>query len=228
MKKNTIENVGRLKNSISLRLGLGALMFSLIFCASSAAFGQAIQSQNQPVGGNIQVGGNAGNVPVEEGQNNAGYQQAGQQQMDDQGGEGQELTETIPPAVAIPDADWVLDVPIDVQGISPEVQKIYIVCRIGEGGVRTYGWNVKMLTLENGAYQGRVLIGISKRDEFTYSQAENADYYGCSLELCQCPCQGTDCTFRGSPWTGPDTLPAFLRMNPARPFQRYISGDLYE
>lgn len=222
MKKDTVDNVRRLKDAISLHLGIGALMLFL-FCAIPAAYGQDIQAQNQPVGGNVQVGDNAGNVPVEEAQNNAGYQQAGQQQMDVQGDGVQELTETIPPAVAIPDADWIFEVPVDVQGLSPEVKRIQIYASVSKVGEGIFGFAHKKLELRDGAYQGDVLIGVRKKPEYSYQEASVADRYRIYIRLCPDP----ECQENRWPTIRQNELPAYIRMNPDRPFRYDIWGDLY-
>ena len=207
-------------------------MFFFLLCAGQVAYGQNYQAQDQPVGGNIQVGGNAGNVPVEEGQNNAGYQQAGQQQMGDQNSGDQGLSafdsSSVPPAGPLPEADWILEIPIDVQGISEQIQKIRVMCQIyttsetDDGHVRyetLCGATYRDFYPENGAYQRRELIGIAKSDDVDYNEASQADIYACAIRLCE----NDDCFY---PSQDPGSVPVFTRMNPDRPFQSNILGRI--
>ena len=221
MKKSEGDRSARRGAGVSFPLAIWSLVMIMVLFSSSAASGQDIQAQGQPVGGNVQVGGSP---PVQPAQQSGPYQHAGDQLIDAQEfGEDGSLG-TIPPSAALPDADWVFEIPVDVQGISQEARFIYIYSVVymselnEESGLhtpRSLGSSRKTVELENGAYQGDVLVGVNKRRTVTDAEAGQVAYANIKLYLCT----DIDCSTFCLPSTDPNKFPAFCRMNPDRPFR---------
>lgn len=214
------------------------VLFFLIFIAVTTASpiqAQDIQAQDNPIGGNVQVGGDVGYQPAAAGQQAGQYQNAGDQPVDVadiDGDDSDELTafdpSTIPDAAPTPDADWLFEVPIDVEGISQEVQQLGVVCEVFEfwvdpydpthTGKTTYGKNKKKIDLEHGAYHGNVLIGINFNGR-PNREPHQAEKYTCWVYIV-----GSD-----SHWYVPkkkrNVTPEFRRMSKKRPF-RWQTGPV--
>jgi hypothetical protein len=192
---------------------------------------QDIQTQGSPIGGNVQVGENPGYQPAGAAQQAGQYQNAGDQPMDAadiDADDSDELTafdpSTIPDAAPTPEADWLFEVPIDVEGISPEVQQLGIKCEVfrfatnvaGDRFKDIAGRAKKKIDLENGAYHGNVLIGVRSRIEpgNPSYDSDRADKYTCWVYLV-----GPE-----NHWHVPkkkrNVSPAFRRMSKERPFRR--------
>jgi hypothetical protein len=131
---------------------------------------------------------------------------------------------SMPDTVPLSDADWIFEVPINVAGISEEVDQIGIVCKIYKTEVKDTGsvWQLlrgkgkKKIDLESGSYQGNVVFGVqSKLSPEVHDPPDDANRYTCWLYIV-----GPD-----GHWYSPtkkqisDTDPAFIQMNKDKPFR---------
>ena len=220
-----------------------ALLFtSVVLVTGSTSLAQNIQAQDSPIGGNVQVSDNPGYQPAGAAQQPGQYQNAGDQPIDIadiEGDDSEELTafdpSTIPDAAPTPEADWLFEVPIDVEGISEQVQQLGIKCEVfrferhgGYYSKNVFGDGKKKIDLQNGAYHGNVLIGInqSTREETNRAGVTRyiplghlAEKYTCWMYLV-----GPDNNWH-VPKKKRSVSPAFRRMSRERPF-RWETGPV--
>jgi hypothetical protein len=163
-KVNNQRHVFRLNKSLA-SIFISILCMMLIVTANHAV-AQNLQIQNSDGGVQLEVGQGAGQVSQ---QPDAGVQQQPQELGDI---EEDEVTyfdpETVPDSVPIPVAQWVFEVPVNVQNISSEVQRLGITCLLATYGAvygvatRTEcGYVKKRVDLVDGSYQGNVVIGMN-------------------------------------------------------------------
>lgn len=120
-----------------------------------------------------------------------------------------------------PEGDWVFEVPVQVSDISPEVEKLGLVCEVftgdqymeeihGENNWKNkvvYGRAKKRIDLQNGNFQGTILIGVNRTGKYW-----KATHYTCWLYL-----------------IGPDNnwhVPTIKPRNPQ--FRRMHSGHAFQ
>ena len=132
--------------------------------------------------------------------------------------------ESMPDSAPLSDADWIFEVPINVAGISEEIDQIGIVCKVYKTEVKDSGsvWQLlrgegkKKIDLESGSYQGNVVFGVqSKLSPEIHDPPDDANRYTCWLYIV-----GPD-----GHWYSPtkkqisDTDPAFIQMDKNKPFR---------
>ncbi len=217
MKKNKVDRSDRRGTGVSFPLVIGSMVMVMILFPYLATTSQAIQAQGQQAGGNVQVGESPPVQPAEQG---GQPQHAGDQPVDVADIEEDEMTafdpSTIPDAAPTPEADWLFEVPIDVEGISAEVQQIGIKCEVFLFGSRgqkiTHGDAKRKIDLENGAYHGNVLIGVMMYPGASVV-AHLSDKYTCWTYL----------VGPSNNWHVPKqkqtVSPGFRRMSKERPFR---------
>jgi len=204
--------------SKSLLFVLSALVFSCL--ALSGFSGTACAEELLNSGWAVQGGtGSAGPRP-------AGQAQGHSEQLGDV--QEEEPTFFDPEGVAdsVPEGDWVFEIPVQVSGISPEVEKLGLVCEVftgdlmveeiyGENNWRNkvvYGRAKKRIDLHEGSFQGTVLVGVNKTGQYW-----KATHYTCWLYVI-----GPD-----NRWYVPTVEPKnppFRRMHSGHPFQWETQG----
>ena len=164
-KVNNKRLMFRLKKSLA-SISMSTLGIILVIVTGNHAVAQNMQIQNSS--GDVQLQEEQGTGQLSQ-QPDAGVQQQPQELGDL---EEDEVTyfdpETVPDSVPIPDAHWVFEVPVNVQNISSEVQRLGIACLVATYGAilgsptRTEcGYVKKRVDLVDGSYQGNVVIGMN-------------------------------------------------------------------
>jgi len=127
---------------------------------------------------------------------------------------------------SVPEGDWVFEVPVQVSDISPDVEKLGLVCEVFTGEERNeeiygennwenkvvYGRAKKRIALQSGSFQGTALIGVNRTGKYW-----KATHYTCWLYLI-----GPD-----NSWHVPTVRPRnpqFRRMHSGHAFQWETQG----
>jgi len=200
-----------------------------------------IDTANHAVAQNLQIQNSGGNAQLEEGlgagqvsqQPDAGVQQQPQELGDFEEGEVIYFDpETLPDSVPIPDAQWVFEVPVNVQNISSEVQRLGITCLVATYGAiygsptRTEcGYVKKRIDLVDGSYQGNVVIGMNyEQDDNEGSEGYLIDTTGyCEEYECKMYLIGPAPDHRWKVPVQGEVYPVWRWANPDRPF-RWATG----
>lgn len=104
--------------------------------------------------------------------------------------------DSIPDSEPIPNADWVFEIPVKVENIPNQVERLGFTCRVFkwaygiEGcGRITFGYAKKRVPLVDNAYDGTVVVGVNYDVETDYGEEcrefgiENAELYECKMYL---------------------------------------------
>lgn len=131
--------------------------------------------------------------------------------------------DSIPDSVAVPMADWVFEVPVDVKNLPDAVQELMVVCRVHgfyHGKWHEIGENGKIVPIVDGSCQRDVLIGVKylRKDGMPTNHPKRVEYR-CRMYL-RGP--GPDHT-----WALPEDAkvsPSWRWADPDQPFENTVSG----